>query len=492
MHTMPKGTYSLYITQIFSTFSYAVLYSSLTLYISQQLHWSDIIANSIVGLFLACNYLMQLLGGSISGIFLSNRSLFFFALVAQLIGLLLLAKNGEIQFFLGLSFFLVGTGAGTVSYNNLLHQLFRSLDAHREKSFFYSYGAMNLGFFLGFVLSGFYDALNQYNTLFYIGVLCTIFSIAATILRWKYLSLNDVFYTTSVKDRRKRRVSGILSLSVFVLLVYFCFQFMHVSNSIFLLAGLTVLLLIVHFCKKQATASARQRLQLFLYLAIASIIFWMVYLTGPMGVTLFIKNNVNKQWGEYYIPTQWILNFNCIFIIISSPLLVSFFAKLRQRGFTVTVTTQFAWGFILLSCSFLLLGLAINYADNAGYIHMGWIILHFFLQALAELLVAPVGYAMIAKLIPSHLQGISMGIWLMMPGIAASLAHFFSNAMTVSTSFTISPLMTNSGYQLVFLQLAAFAFFGAIFIHGITRKQSFSFLVIDHSHIEEGCHQTAP
>ena len=60
---MPKGIMSLYFIQMFSTFSFAVLYSSLSLYITKQLGLSSVYSNSIVGLFLAFNFILHLFGG---------------------------------------------------------------------------------------------------------------------------------------------------------------------------------------------------------------------------------------------------------------------------------------------------------------------------------------------------------------------------------------------------------------------------------------------
>ena len=66
---MPKGVTPLYFIQIFSTFSFAILYSSLTLYLTKELELSNTAANGIVGLFLAFNYILHLIGGLIGGRF---------------------------------------------------------------------------------------------------------------------------------------------------------------------------------------------------------------------------------------------------------------------------------------------------------------------------------------------------------------------------------------------------------------------------------------
>ena len=52
------------------------------------------------------------------------------------------------------------------------------------------------------------------------------------------------------------------------------------------------------------------------------IIFWMIYYTGPMGIALFVKNNVNRTLLHFNIPTQWLLNINSIAVVVCAPVLV--------------------------------------------------------------------------------------------------------------------------------------------------------------------------
>lgn len=104
---MPKGVTALYFIQAFSTFSFAILYSSLSLYITQQLGFSSTISNNIVGLFLAFNYVLHLWGGVLGGRYLSNRLLFFITNIMQGAGILVLVLSGHSMLYIGLSLFLV-------------------------------------------------------------------------------------------------------------------------------------------------------------------------------------------------------------------------------------------------------------------------------------------------------------------------------------------------------------------------------------------------
>lgn len=466
---MPKGIIPLYLIQAFSTFSYAIFYSSLSLFLTKQLGLSNTVSNSIVGLFLAFNYVLHLLGGVIGGRFLSNRALFFISTAIQTIGILFVALLLKSVLYIGLSLFLVGCGLNTTAYNSILTQRFAPDDHRRDKAFFLSYAAMNVGFSAGYIISGFFDYSNQYQNLFYASIIPNVITL---ILMWCYWpSLNDS-NTPLLKSNQAtmslKKAAGwmlVLSLIPFNLL---CFHISQLSNGVVVGLSTIMFFVILYLGFKQKTLQDKQKIMTFLILTVTSILFWMIYFTGPMGITLFIKNNVDRHIFHYEMATQWILNINAVIIIIGAPLLSMLLTNLQEKGYKISVSTQFIWAFIILALSFFLLSSGILSADSYGYSNIYWVIFHIITQSIAELLIGPVGYAMIGRISPPQLQGVLMGTWMMVSGVSASLSHYFSNAMNKTDS--IDPIISNHDYLHVFNQLGIWALVGAFFLYLIARK----------------------
>jgi proton-dependent oligopeptide transporter, POT family len=63
----------------------------------------------------------------------------------------------------------------------------------------------------------------------------------------------------------------------------------------------------------------------------------------------------------------------------------------------------------------------------------------------------PVGYAMIGKLAPKQYQGIMMGSWMLVTGLASLFAGDFSGMIPEPTGTTIAA--TNAGYAKLFTEL---------------------------------------
>lgn len=466
---MPKGIKYLYLIQMFSTFSFAVLYSSLSLYITNQLGLSNHISNSIVGLFLAFNFVLHLFGGLIGGNWLSNRCLFLLSTILQTFGISCLIIPESASLYLGLSLFLIGCGINTTCYNTILTQRFSSFDPRREKAFFMSYSTMNIGFWAGYICSGFYDASNQYEIIFFACIATNIITLLLVICCWK--NINDINTPLTLAPSHKQRIKGMggfLFVLLLIPLLNICFKLPDFSNGLVIAISILMFFVILFVRNNQKKLADKQKITAYLILTITSIVFWMIYYTGPMGITLFIKNNVDKQFLGLDIPTQWLLNINSVVIIIGSPLLALLINKLQSKGYIFAVSTQFIWAFLLLTASFISLSCGIHFANEAGYTTFNWLILHFVTQAIAELFIGPVGYAMIGRIAPNHLQGLLMGSWMLVSGVSASLSHYFSNSMIQSESS--DPLLSNPDYYHVFNELAIWAIAGALFLYLITGK----------------------
>ena len=79
--------------------------------------------------------------------------------------------------------------------------------------------------------------------------------------------------------------------------------------------------------------------------------------------------------------------------------------------------------------------------------------LNYVLQSLGELLIMPVGYAMIGKLAPKQYQGVMMGSWMLVTGLASLFAGDFSGMIPEPAGTTA--VATNPEYAKLFAELGA-------------------------------------
>jgi POT family proton-dependent oligopeptide transporter len=104
-----------------------------------------------------------------------------------------------------------------------------------------------------------------------------------------------------------------------------------------------------------------------------------------------------------------------------------------------------------MALAFFILTFGIKLADGDGKSAFVWLFLNYVLQSIGELLLMPVGYAMIGKLAPKQYQGIMMGSWMLVTGLASLFAGDFSGMIPEPTGTTA--IATNPGYAKLFAEL---------------------------------------
>src|SRR4051812_30574567 len=152
-----EGTAALFFIQIFSTLGFAVLYSTLVLYATKHLHLPVVAATTLMGVIGAFNYGLHLFGGYLGGRFLSNRNLFVGGMALQVLGCACIATGSAPMMYWGLALFLTGSGLNVTCLNMMLTQRFAPDDTRREGAFLWNYAGMNVGFFIGFTVAGYFQ-----------------------------------------------------------------------------------------------------------------------------------------------------------------------------------------------------------------------------------------------------------------------------------------------------------------------------------------------
>jgi len=447
---MPTGAGALFLIQLFSTISFSVLYSTLILYITQTLHLNDTLATAITGSFIALNYFLHLLGGYVGGRFLSFRSLFCLGMIAQIIGCGLIAVPDSTFLLWGLAAFLGGSGLNVTCINCMVTQLFQPDDKRREAAFLWNYSGMNIGFFIGFSISGYYHLTHAYHTLFMLSALGNGIALLLTLYNWRLLKDRDTSFLEAVKLKgNKTRYIGIALVITLIFAIRGLLENADVCNQIIMIVGVAMLGLIIYLATQQSNPEARKKIFGFIVLSLSALIFWALYQLAPMGLNLFSERNIDRHFLGFLVAPQWIQNINTIVIILGGPLFSILFTQLRERGININIPFQFSIALVLIGIGFAILPIGISLADAQGYTSFKWILFSYVFQSLGELFISPVGYAMVGQLAPVKLRGIMMGMWMMVTGIAAVLSGQFSK-MTISPTDSIDPLITNASYSHTF------------------------------------------
>jgi len=446
---IPEGTAALFFIQLFATLGFAVLYSTLVLYATRHFGFSARQATAIMGVFGAFNYGLHLFGGYLGGRFLSNRNLFVGGMALQALGCAWLAVGTTASLYLGLALFLTGSGLNVTCINMMLTQRFAPDDNRREGAFLWNYAGMNAGFFIGFAVAGHYQLTENYHGLFLFATVGNLLAILLAVANWKTLADRSTpLIGASPVAYRVRFVAGVAIMLGVVPVVWYMLQRTGPTETLFKAGGAAVAAGLVYLTLRRPDPVERNHMWAYLLLGLGSLVFWSLFQMAPSGLQLFAIHNVDLHvWGVDIAP-QWIQNINTVVIVVGGPLMIVLFARLRARGWRIDLPQQFATALLLMGLGFLALPAGISFANAAGQTAFVWVFASFVLQSVGELLISPVGYAMIGKLAPREYQGIMMGSWMMVTGLASLFAGDFSGMIPEPAGSTA--LETNPGYANLF------------------------------------------
>jgi POT family proton-dependent oligopeptide transporter len=449
---IPEGTAALFFIQTFSTLGFAVLQSSLVLYTTQHLHFSTRAAASIMGVFGAFNYGLHLFGGYLGGRFLSNRNLFVGGMALQVFGCACIATGTVDLLYWGLALFLTGSGLNVTCINMMLTQRFAPSDIRREGAFFWNYAGMNVGFFVGFTVAGHYQLTRDYTSLFIFATVGNVMAIVLAAFNWRAVADRSTPLIGASPERfRMRFVAGIFVLFGLVPIVWILLLRPDSTETIVKAMCALVAAALVVTTIRHPDPVERRNMWAYLILGVGSLVFWSLYQMAPNGLTIFSVYNVDRHVAGFEIAPQWILNINTVVIVLGGPLMSVLFTRLRARGWNIDVPLQFAIAVLLMGFGFLVLPAGIALADQRGMSAFGWLFLSYVLQSIGELLISPVGYAMVGRLAPQKYQGIMMGSWMLVTGLASLFAGDFSGMAPDAEGK--NALETNAAYASLFSYL---------------------------------------
>lgn len=445
-----------------SIFCYAVLYSSLFLYLTDMRRMPVNQASSYVGIFISFNFLLHLFAGYISEKFISSKNLLILAMMAQFISILIILYTSY-ELYVALSLFLLGSGFGITCLYNILISLFDTYQHNeREKAFFINYSFLNAGLFLGFLTSGYFYSIDHIKILFQIS---SIFNIFSLFILYKFQKLSKNINNLTPYFSFVSKLIGIILIFLLLIFMFMGFNYREMTNLLFLFISFFSFLYLAIYALRSKEVVETKKICIFLLFLISGTVFWTLYFIGPMGFIYFLKNNVNRSVYNYLIPPQWFMNLDTLLIIIGSPLFLYIFQCLENKKIYISVAKKISFSLISISCAYFVLFLGIRTTDINGTVNIIWIIIYYIFQSIGELLLAPVGLSMIGKLAPRRLQGMMLGAWMMICGVASIFSYHISKAMNI-----VATQSDIYGYQNTFGRLSQLAFIVGILLFFLSKK----------------------
>ncbi|MFJ2369021.1 peptide MFS transporter [Microbacterium sp. NPDC087665] len=389
------------------------------------------VAGGIVGAYGGAVYLSTILGAWIADrLFGSERVLFVSAMVIVAGHVALAALPGLLGVGVGLILVALGSGGLKANATAVVGTLYAPDDIRRDAGFSLFYLGINLGAFLGPILTG----ILQTSLGFHYGFGLAAIGMTLGLVQYSFgrRSLPDeARHVPNPLPAARYPMVGIIAVAGIALIVVLVLVgVIRADNLAPIVIGVTAVAAIAYFAvilsSRRITSTERSRVWGFLPLFITSVAFWSLYQQQFTVLTVYSDERLNRDLFGWEMPVSWVQSINPVFIIILSGVFAVIWTRLGKRQPSTPV--KFGLAAIIMGSAFLLfLPFSGGGPNSTPLLAIVGIL---FVFTVAELLLSPVGLSVTTKLAPSvfHTQMVALFFLSVALGTAISgwLVQFYN------------------------------------------------------------------
>ena len=371
----------------------------------------EAVAGGIVGAYGGSVYLSTILGAWLADrLFGSERVLFVSAIVIVTGHLALALLPGFVGVGVGLVLVALGSGGLKANATSVVGTLYRPDDDRRDAGFSLFYLGINLGAFLGPILTGLLQSTLGFHWGFGLAALGMTLGLVQYSFGRRGLPASAREVPNPLPRTRYPLVAGIAVGAVVVIAVLVLTGVIQADNLATIVIGVTVVAAVAYFAvilgSRRIDATERSRVWGFLPLFLTSVAFWSLYQQQFTVLTIYSDKRLDRDLFGWEMPVSWVQSINPVFIIILSGVFAAIWTKLGKRQPSTPV--KFGLAAIIMGSAFLLfLPFSGGGANSTPLLAIVGIL---FVFTVAELLLSPVGLSVTTKLAPAvfHTQMVAL------------------------------------------------------------------------------------
>ncbi|MEV7093603.1 peptide MFS transporter [Amycolatopsis sp. NPDC051045] len=432
----PRGLANLFGVEMWERFSFYGMLGILPIYLYYRADQGGLglpqeSALGIVGAYGGLVYLSAVVGAWVADRLLGSERTLFYSAVLIMIGHISLALlPGLTGIGVGLVCVALGSGGLKSNATAIVGTLYAEGDERRDAGFTIFYMGVNLGAFVGPLLTG----LAQTEIGFHLGFGLAAIGMALGLIQYtlgrKNLGEKAKEVPNPLPASRRLLAVGAAVVLVAAIVALVLTGVVHPGNLadvvVWVVAVISVSYFLVILTSSKITGVERSRVFSFIPMFIASAAFFSLYQQQFTVVSAYTDQRLNRDLFGWQMPVSWVNSINPVFIIVFAPLLAVLWTKLGERQ--PSTPMKFVLGTVLMGAAFLLFLPMVGSGKNASPLLAMVGIL--FVFTIAELCLSPVGLSLSTKLAPEafRTQMVALNFLSISLGTAMSgkLAEYYS------------------------------------------------------------------
>ena len=472
----PRGLATLFLTEMWERFTFYGMRALLVLFLVSQVSaggfgLDDKTAVAIYGLYNAAVYLAALPGGWIADRLIGAQRAVLAGGIAITLGNTLLATSITPRgFYIGLVVIVLGVGLLKPNVSAIVAALYPEGGARLDSGFTVFYIGINVGAFLGPLVTGEAQILYGLRAGFgaaaffmAVGVLQFYFTrrklggagahappdaaaarapgVGAPALGAASVGVPETataqaaaVLASAVAATKRSRSWLQLGTGVAVgalVLAAASFGWIPVNPvglaraTTYVIVSMATLYFLYYFFIADLTTDERKRGVVLVVLFVGCALFFSGFEQAGSSMNLFAERYTDRMigWLHFVVPTGWFQSLNSLFIFMFAPFFAWLWIALAKRNLNPSAPAKFAIGVMLMGSGFLVMAAGAAIVASGSKVLPFWLILTYLLHTFGELCLSPVGLSYFTKLAPKRFVGQMMGMWF----LATSLGNLVAS-----------------------------------------------------------------
>jgi POT family proton-dependent oligopeptide transporter len=443
----PIGLVNLFFTEMWERFSFYGMRALLILFLVDRTRGGfgfDVpVAAAIYGLYNASVYMLSVPGGWIADRLLgAQRAVLGGGCVIALGHVLLGFGSVREVFFLGLLAIVLGTALLKPNISAIVAQLYPEGGARRDAGFTIFYMGINLGAFIGPLVTG-WLALH-YG--WHVGFACAAVGMFLGIAQFAWFrgslgdaGLNPMAARTDqplpgVHPHAWRWLGGV-GVCVALLVAFIWSGRVPLSpvdmqhGTAWAIVLVSALYFIYLFLGAGLTSAEKQRTGVLVMLFVCCAVFWSGFEQAGSSFNLFAERLTDRQLGSFVVPAAWFQSLNAIDIVLFATPFALLWSWLGVHRRDPSAPMKFTLGLVGMAIGFPVIAAAARVAAGGQLVSMNWLIAVYLIHTWGELCLSPVGLSAFTKLAPARFAGQSLGVWFTATALGELIASLFAGNM---------------------------------------------------------------
>jgi proton-dependent oligopeptide transporter, POT family len=393
-------------------------------------------ATGLVGAYGGLVYLSTVLGGWVADRLLGMERTVFYGGVVVMAGHISLAiVPGLAGVGVGLALVALGSGALKANASSLLGTLYDKGDARADGGFTLFYLGINLGAFVGPLITGLLQTRVGFHYGFGAAAVGMALGLAQYVVFRRNLGEHGRHVPNPLPRNRIAVYVGVLVIAAVVVAVVLATGLVTLENLSQVTTGVIVAASVAYFAvmltSSKVEAVERTRVRAFIPLFIANAVFWSLFQQIFTVLAVYSDERMNWSIFGWTAPSSWIGSIEPVWIILLSPVFAVMWTRLGNRA--PSTPRKFAYGVIGMGATFLLF---LPMAGTTGKAVPALLIVGIMAAfAISELMISPIGLAVTTQLAPEAFRAQMMALYFFSVGLGTSMSGVLAGYYDPSSEF---------------------------------------------------------